>query len=256
MIKLYDYTPEIYYKESRDFQFIGRLFDLVLNYSKTNADLIYALPFSDNSDEQLTELLSLTLGFKAKRKYTTKQLRAICSVFSEIMKNKGTIKAFLIACAAIFNAEGITTEVEYELLENNSRLVLYVPPALGDTTLLTDLFSYIIPAGVSFDIIKLILSKTATKTELGIKDIFTLHNAGDALSENSRLGKVQYDDNISARTPMYLETPEGETPVEMDRNTGVISTHDAIMALVGDKIGANVNSNVYKPKDDNNNNEG
>ena len=44
MIKLQNYTPEIYYKESRDFQFIGRLYDLVLNSIKTEVDLLYYLP--------------------------------------------------------------------------------------------------------------------------------------------------------------------------------------------------------------------
>jgi hypothetical protein len=53
MIKLQNYTPEIYYKESRDFQFIGRLFDLVLNAVKTDADLLYHIPLSTDSDEKL-----------------------------------------------------------------------------------------------------------------------------------------------------------------------------------------------------------
>ena len=61
MIKLQDYTPEVYYRESRDFQFIGRLYDLVLNYVKTNADLIYSLPLSDNSDNQFIDLMAMTL---------------------------------------------------------------------------------------------------------------------------------------------------------------------------------------------------
>ena len=42
MIKLQDMTPDVYYNQSRDFQFIGRLYDIVLNSVKTNADLIIA----------------------------------------------------------------------------------------------------------------------------------------------------------------------------------------------------------------------
>jgi len=247
MISLQNFTPEVYYKESRDFQFIGRLFDLILNYSKTNADLIYALPFSDNSDDQLIELLSLTLGFKAKRKYTTRQLRAICSVFSEIIRNKGTVKSFLIACAAIFNAEGINTEIEYEISSDNSKLTLFVPPQLSDTTLLNDLFEYILPAGISFNIVKLLTEKDVAHTELGVTDVFMLYNSGDAAlpGQSSWRGNTLYDDNVSANIPAYLED---NSPA--DRQNKTISTHDAIMALVGDKIGANVNSNVYKPKEE------
>ena len=42
MIRLQDMTPSVYYDQSRDFQFIGRLFDVVLNSVKTNADMVYA----------------------------------------------------------------------------------------------------------------------------------------------------------------------------------------------------------------------
>ena len=38
MIKLQNLTPEVYYKESRVFQFIGRLYDIVLNSVKTETD--------------------------------------------------------------------------------------------------------------------------------------------------------------------------------------------------------------------------
>ena len=57
MIKLQDYTPDIYYSESRDFQFIGRLFDLVLNYVKTNVDIGAYLSWYD----QINRLGDITL---------------------------------------------------------------------------------------------------------------------------------------------------------------------------------------------------
>ena len=91
MIKLQDLTPEVYYKESRDFQFLGRLYDLVLNSVKTESELIYNLPLSPNVNEKMLELLTLTLGFKPKHQYNSKQLYAICSVLSEIIRNKGSI---------------------------------------------------------------------------------------------------------------------------------------------------------------------
>ena len=89
MIKLQNLTPEVYYKESRDFQLLGRLFDLVLNAVKTDTDLLYNLPLSTNSDEKLLELLALTLGFKPKHQYNARNLKAVCSVFSEILRKFG-----------------------------------------------------------------------------------------------------------------------------------------------------------------------
>ena len=53
MIKLRNLTPDVYYNESRDFQFIGRLFDVVLNSVKTEADLLYNVPLNDDSNEKM-----------------------------------------------------------------------------------------------------------------------------------------------------------------------------------------------------------
>jgi hypothetical protein len=173
MIRLQDYTPDVYYNESRDFQFIGRLYDLLFNYAKTNADLLESLPLSDNSDDQFVELLAYTLGFKPKHKYTSKHLRAICSCLSEIYRNKGTIKAIRLACNAIFNAEGINEELTYELKENSTHLILYLPTKLYDTTLLNDLFDYILPAGLICNTIRLAHLDKDAYTNIAINDNIT-----------------------------------------------------------------------------------
>ena len=203
MIKLQDYTPDVYYNESRDFQFIGRLYDIVLNYVKTNADLLYDLPLSDNSDSQFIELLAFTLGFQPKHKYTAKHLRAICSVFSDILRNKGTIKSVLIACYAIFNAEGIDGGVEYELLNNGTHFKLYLPPELKDTTLLIDILNYIIPAGMSFDLTKTVLLNSNATTEIDIKDTLKLFE-----KDNTNNKPYIYDNTIYTIIPKDL--PNGK----------------------------------------------
>ena len=105
MIKLQNYTPEVYYNHSRDFQFIGRLYDIVLNSIKTNADLLYNLRNNVNFNSKLVDLLTLTLGFKSKHQYNTKQLVALCSICPTILKNKGNIKAVQLAGQALLNAE-------------------------------------------------------------------------------------------------------------------------------------------------------
>ena len=71
MIRTQKYTPEVYYEQSRDFQFIGRLYDVVLNSVKTNVDIIQnSLPFNTRSSRDLLKLMSYTLGFKPKHKYS------------------------------------------------------------------------------------------------------------------------------------------------------------------------------------------
>ena len=175
MIKLQNLTPEVYYKESRDFQLLGRLFDLVLNAVKTDTDLLYTLPLSTNSDEKLLELLALTLGFKPKHQYNARNLKAVCSVFSEILRNKGSIKAIKIACEALFNSMDISQQLDYDFTKgkDNTELNLYIAQDFGDITLLNDLLSYILPAGMSCNIIREFHILTESNTNIGISDIVT-----------------------------------------------------------------------------------
>lgn len=175
MIKLQNLTPEVYYKESRDFQLLGHLFDLVLNAVKTDTDLLYNLPLSTNSDEKLLELLALTLGFKPKHQYNAKNLKAVCSVFSEILRNKGSIKAIKIACEALFSAMDISQKLDYDFTKgkDNTELNLYIAQEFGDITLLNDLLSYILPAGISCNIIREFHILTDSNTNIGISDLVT-----------------------------------------------------------------------------------
>lgn len=161
MIRLQKYTPNIYYERSRDFQFIGRLYDVILNSVKTNADIIkYGLPFSESSSQELLKIMSMTLGFKPKHKYSRQQLLAVCEVFTEILKNKGNIKAIQLMGEAILKAEGILGEIacfmQYDGTNHKDLPVLriIVPEKLAEIALFYDLLDYIIPAGCIVEIIR------------------------------------------------------------------------------------------------------
>ena len=183
MIKLQELTPSVYYEQSRDFQFIGRLYDIVLNYIKTNADNLYTLPIGKNMDEKLLNLLAFTLGFQSKHHYNSKQLLAICSVLPLILKNKGSLNAILIAVNSILYAEGISQALDYEFKNNN--LVLYLSQDLSDLTLLKDIMIYILPAGIGCDMIKEIQSVNKIETILTTNDEVTVYK--DIASKFNRI---------------------------------------------------------------------
>ena len=191
MIKLQELTPSVYYEQSRDFQFIGRLYDIVLNYIKTNADNLYTLPIGKNMDEKLLNLLAFTLGFQSKHHYNSKQLLAICSVLPLILKHKGSLDAILIAVNSILYAEGINQALDYEFKDNN--LVLYLSPDLSDLTLLKDIMIYILPAGIGCDMIKEIQSVNKIETVLTTKDEVTVYK--DVASKFNKILDVR-DDGI------------------------------------------------------------
>ena len=191
MIKLQELTPSVYYEQSRDFQFIGRLYDIVLNYVKTNADNLYTLPIGKNMGEKLLNLLAFTLGFQSKHQYNSKQLLAICSVLPLILKHKGSLDAILIAVNSILYAEGINQALDYEFKDNN--LVLYLSPDLSDLTLLKDIMIYILPAGIGCDMIKEIQSVNKIETVLTTKDEVTVYK--DVASKFNKILDVR-DDGI------------------------------------------------------------
>jgi hypothetical protein len=168
MIRLQNLTPEIYYRQSRDFQFIGRLYDIVLNYSKTNADNLNSLPIGDDMNESLLNLLAYTLGFKASRNYNTRQLLAICSVLPEIIRYKGSLNAIVIAVNALLSAEGTKQSLDYEI-EPKKSITLYLDQNLSDLSLLRDLLNYIIPAGISCSFVKEISERRNVSTEIMIE---------------------------------------------------------------------------------------
>ena len=152
LIKFQDLTPEVYYKRSRDFQYIGRLFDLVLNNAKMNTDIISSLRLNPDMDPRLLDLLALTLGFKSKHEYNTKQLAALCSIFPFVLRNKGSKLAIETACNALLNAEGITKEASIEV--SDQTVSIFLPSELSDLNLLKDLLNYVLPAGMSCSLVQ------------------------------------------------------------------------------------------------------
>lgn len=203
MIKLQDLTPAIYYNQSRDFQFIGRLYDLVLNYSKTNAANLYNLPIGENMDEQLLNLLALTLGFKPTKNYNSKQLRAICSILPTILKHKGSIQALVFATNALLAAEGIKQPLDYTVNPKQD-ITLYVAQELDDLSLFTDLLDYLLPAGLSCNVVKESQAIHGAQTTLGYTDQIKIYYQ-DENSISRVAGTVETIDQKEARTLSSLK---------------------------------------------------
>ena len=168
MLRMRQMVPNVYYDHSRDFQLIGRLYELVANMVKTNADMLYNLPVSDNMNERLLDLAASTLGFKSLHHYNIDQLKALCSAFASILRKKGNITSIIDACNTLVAAEGIAEEIEVEYDEDAKLLTLFVPPQLSDLNLLKDILLYILPAGLSYSIVKAHRETISITTELTV----------------------------------------------------------------------------------------
>lgn len=187
MIKTQQLVPKVYYDKSRDFQLLGRTFDVLFNYLKTNIDLIYSNPLSDNSDERLIDLLTLTLGFKSRHNYNVKQLTSLCSAFMLALKNKGNIQSIQLAVDALLHAENISNGVLITVDNEKSVLNIYIPTELKDLNLLNDLLVYILPAGMSCSIVRqqLVESEANTAEAVGSQVIYLHAKTADRLGDIS-----------------------------------------------------------------------
>lgn len=171
MIKIYNQVPSVYSNASRDFQYLCWLIDIVLNSVKHNIDDIYDLPNS-KADARLTELLAMTLGFKVKRNYDQNQLRALVAALPHILRYKGTVTAVEMAGNALIAASGALGNgfsIDEEALMNGE-LKITLPVDLVDVSLFTDLLIYIIPAGMTYRIVRNYDAFITTTTPLSLTD--------------------------------------------------------------------------------------
>lgn len=152
MIKIKNQIPSIYYDASRDFQVLGHLYEVVLNYTKANADMLYLLPNGLEADTRSIELLATTLGFRLRRNYDKEQLAALVSIFPRLLKIKGTKGAVDLAGNALVKASGVPGTFISEL--KDQVLIVKIPIELSDITLFVDLLPYILPFGIRVSIVR------------------------------------------------------------------------------------------------------
>lgn len=203
MIKIKDQVPSIYYDASRDFQVLGHLYEVVLNYIKTNADMLYLLPNGIEADTRSTELLATTLGFRLRRNYDKEQLAALVSIFPRLLKIKGTKGAVDLAGNALVKASGVPGTFISELDQKTHILTVKIPIELSDITLFMDLLPYILPFGVRVSVIRSTTIKKEVTLPLSTAVVMQKALPGFELYEPHPLGLVKISDNNGSLSVNY-----------------------------------------------------
>ena len=221
MIKVKNITPQIYYKQSRDFQFIGRLFDIVFNYSKTNSANLSNLPIGQNLNENLLNLLALTLGFKATRNYNSKQLLAICGVLPTIMRQKGSLNSVITAANALLVAEGISQPLDFSI-ESKNKVTIYISQKLTDINLLRNLLEYILPAGISCSIVRENQEIISCETPIYMTDNVTIYTQSEPyISQIAQPNEITLNGSIGANLGTLANTT-----IIKENTTGKFTTQE------------------------------
>ena len=90
--RIKDSVPEIYLKESRDFQLLCDLYDLVNSGVKFDIDTITHLSDTNFCRGAMLRLLQEKLGLTLRDEVTDDTLRKILKCFPFIIRNKGYMK--------------------------------------------------------------------------------------------------------------------------------------------------------------------
>ena len=159
-------VPDIYIKESRDFQLMCDLFDLVNSGVKFDIDTITHLSDTQLCRDSMLRLLQEKLGLSLKNNVTDDTLRKILKSFPFILRHKGTkqgIAEMICLFLNIISSDG-SYKVEVENVNDNRNLATeglgnYVVAILASVTdtgikdidILEDLLRYVIPTGYKID---------------------------------------------------------------------------------------------------------
>lgn len=159
MIESYKNLPKVYFDESRDFQTLGRLCDLISNSLKADTwKSIYR-----SHDSNILLLLSKTLGFDGKHHYTLDDMYNLMTSFVYLTKRKGTKDAIEMAGDLLLRSQADRLdlsvddhEVIVERLDDESNPNFYYigfpTNKVVDLVLFDDLMDYLLPAGALYEV--------------------------------------------------------------------------------------------------------
>lgn len=148
MLRVKDFVPDIYYNESRDFQYFGRLYDIVFNSVKCNVDLMKEAPYAN-----MESLLLNTYGYRQKSDMTNEIVKVVAKNLTSLFKQKGTIEGITRLFTILATAEGIADQLDIEVDNTTNAgittLNVTLPPSISffSISLGERLLNYLLPVG-------------------------------------------------------------------------------------------------------------
>lgn len=157
MIKVEKFTPEIYSKESRDYQLMCRVYDCIFNSTKADVDSIIHLLNTDTISSTFLPLLKTKLGYNSETILKDDELRYILRVFPYIIRAKGSTKAveqMVNMCLKLYNLnadyqirKGEEGSVFGDITLDQHSILIGIDTVLRSTELLRELCEYVMPSG-------------------------------------------------------------------------------------------------------------
>lgn len=149
-LKIENNVPEVYVEQSRDFQLLCRMFDVIFNGTLVNADKIRLQLDPRTCDDRLLPLLASYLGFFPQIDIPADVVRNILSVFPTLIKYKGTEKAIRLACLAVLRFYSDLYQVNVSREEDTYNLIITSDGIIDNTAYLEEVLRYVCPAGIKY----------------------------------------------------------------------------------------------------------
>ena len=162
LIRLQNKVPNIYVDESRDFQLLCRLYDIILNGIKYDTDGVARLTNTRDCKSNILQLLQTKLGFFSSYTFTDDMLRTILSTFATLVKSKGTKEAIYSAVYVYLKTLGLETTIKVDVIEKkpteeqkrlygtrvtDHSIVIGISSLAQEVQPLREILKYIIPFG-------------------------------------------------------------------------------------------------------------
>lgn len=150
-------VPDVYVKESRDFQVLLRLLTYAISAGKNNADALKHLNNPQLVNSNLLSLLQQKAGFFTELTFQDLQIRDVISGFQDVVRNKGNIQGIQDAIALFFNAMNVDgTAIVYWYNNTNTNERYYIDIGIAaeveNFDLLREILKYVVPFGYKLNI--------------------------------------------------------------------------------------------------------
>lgn len=158
IFRLSENVPDVYVRESRDFQLLCNLFDCLQGSLKYDIDSIRDITDTALCNERLLPFLQTKLGFFTKLQISAEDLRLILKAFPTIVKNKGSVKGITQAIQVFLKINGLDMESRVEVRNRKQNdpagsyiVKISVKGKIPDTRILTEILRYVLPAGYGLE---------------------------------------------------------------------------------------------------------
>lgn len=150
MFRLQDNTPEVYVNNSRDFQLFCRLYDVINNGVRFDANTITDILNPMLINDRMLDLLCTKIGFFTRENIPNDVLRVILSSFPYAIKYKGSKTGILYAVCAILKMEGTFEVPEIIINDETYEVQIYTSVDIKNKKALSEYLKYILPVGYTF----------------------------------------------------------------------------------------------------------